>query len=110
MRIFSDPHYESMSREEVKAELLRINEFKKVEDKSPYIQLYTLKKFQRSRRLMLWHDTSTISGHSYLLMMVKVLFDKALFYTSQEYENIFNEKLNIQKEVEKPIIYLIGRF
>ena len=41
--------------------------------------------------------------------MIKALYDRALFYTSEEYEQKFNEKVNIQKKVEKPVIYIIGR-
>ena len=62
MRIYTDAEYDKMNEEEVHGELKRINEFENVDGKKLCIQLLTLKKFQRSRHLMLWHDTSTISG------------------------------------------------
>jgi hypothetical protein len=58
---------------------------------------------------MLWHDTSTISDHSYLLMMVKCLLWSCNIYTNEEYEHMYNKKINIQVEIEKPVIYILAR-
>ena len=41
---------------------------------------------------MLWHDTSTVSDHSHLLMLVKCLYDTALFFTDDEYEQQYEEE------------------
>ena len=38
-----------------------------------------LKYFERTRHLMMWHDGSTLSSHSYLLMMVSIMYDRAVF-------------------------------
>ena len=62
MRIYTDEEYDNMNEADVHKELKRINEFENVDGERFCIQLLTLKKFQRNRHLMLWHDTSTISG------------------------------------------------
>ena len=109
MRVLGDDKYESMTENEIDRELHRINEYGNLKNESTYLKRLSLKKFHRSRHLMLWHDTSTISGHSYLLMMIKALYDKALYYSSSEYKELFDKKVCIQKEVEKPVVYIIGR-
>ena len=42
-------------------------------------------------------------------MTVNVLYDEAIFYSSEEYYEICNEKLNIQSIIEEPYIYIIGK-
>ena len=109
-RVFSDAEYSSMTREKIMEELQRINEYK-----DNHINLDTdelqriLKSFQRTRNLMLWHDTSTVSDHSHLLMLVKCLYDTALFFTDDEYEQQYGEKMCVQTAVEKPVIYILAR-
>ena len=80
-RIFSDPDYSSMTKENLINELQRMNE-----DKGNHFNLdtaelnCTLKSLQRTRNLMLWYDTSTVSDYSHFLMLVKCLYDTALFF------------------------------
>ena len=79
VRLFSDNEYNEMSEENIKKELKIINEFDNVKNLTPIEKLHTLKVYQRTRDIMLWHDTSTISDHSYLLMMVKCVYHPAIF-------------------------------
>ena len=67
------------------------------------------KTFQRTRYLMMWHDCSTIGGHSYLLMMVACMYDPACYFTDVEFHQKYNELVNIQAIVETPMIYLLAR-
>ena len=108
-RQFSDTEYDRMTEVKVISELERINEYQGNKNASFFEQRQSLKSFQRTRNIALWHDTSTIAGHSYLLMMVKCLYDPAIFYTDKEYDDIFHKKVRVQVEVEKPLIYIIGR-
>ena len=43
------------------------------------------------------------------MIMVNVIYDPAIFYTYDEYISTFREKVNIQREVEKPVMYLLAR-
>ena len=45
----------------------------------------------------------------HIVMTVNVLYDEAVFYNSEEYYEISNEKLNIQSIIEEPYLYIIGR-
>ena len=110
LRLFSDKEYNELSKEKIKTELMRINEYESAKNLTTVQQLDILKAFQRTRNLMLWHDTSTISDHSYLLMMVKCVYDHAIFFTNEEYEYMYNKKINnIQVEIEKPVMYILAR-
>ena len=68
-----------MSEENIKKELKRIYEFD-VKNLTPIEKLHALKVYQHTRNIMLWHNTSTISDHSYLLMMVKCVYDRNILY------------------------------
>ena len=82
--------------------LEKINEFENDD------LLKALKTFQRTRHLTLWHDHSVILGRGYLLMTIHCLFDPAVFYTTTEFNEMFNEKLPIKIEdyVEEPELYM----
>ena len=71
MRLKSDNDYSKLSREDTVKKLCRINKFD-VSDihKNTDILKNKLKKFERTRNLMFWHDGCTISNHSHILVMV----------------------------------------
>ena len=71
--------------------------------------MFEAQKLQRTRHLSTWHDGSSIANHGHLMIMVNVVDDPAIFYTDDEYLNTFREKVNIQREVEKPVMYLLAR-
>ena len=58
---------------------------------------------------MTWHDCSTVGGHSYLLMMIACIYDPAFYYTNTEFQEKFGVFVNIQTNVEKPRLYILGR-
>ena len=106
-RIFSDADNSSITREKLMNELQRINEYTDNHFNLDTTELKcTLKSLQRSRNVLLWHDTSTLSDHSHLLMLVKCLYDTALFFTDDEYEQQYK---GVQTAVEKPFIYIFAR-
>ena len=55
------------------------------------------------------HDGSTLSSYSYLLMMVSIMYDTAVFLTNEEYEQNYHTSLDIQSTVGKPQVYLLVR-
>ena len=67
------------------------------------------KKLERTRHLMFWHDGSTLANHSYILMTVSAMYDPAAYVTDQEYFKKYKKSLNVQTEVEKRYLYLMGR-
>ena len=44
-----------------------------------------LKKYERSRNFVTWHDASVIANHGHILFNVHVMYNPAVFYTSKEY-------------------------
>ncbi len=63
----------------------------------------------RKRNLKLWHDHSTIARHSYFLIVITPIYDKAFYYTADEIEQRTGVRLNVQTLVERPEIHILGR-
>ena len=99
-----------MDRDEIVKQLTRIDEFRKSDI---YMDINTLqhrfRKFNTTRHLQIWHDGSSISNHSHLLMTVNTLYDKTIHMTNEEYEEKHRKKVDVQSEIEKPYIYILAR-
>ena len=69
MRLESDEIIDSMPLDAVRSTLSDLGELNsEVSD-----QHGALKKLQRSRKLVLWHDHSTIVGSGYILMTIHII-------------------------------------
>ena len=42
----------------------------------------TLRKYQRQRSLVVWHDHATLLNRGFLMVIVHTLYDKAVYFTS----------------------------
>ena len=62
------------------------------------------KKYERTKYLMFWHDGSTVSKHSHIVMMVSCMHDNVAFLTDDEFEAQNGHQVNIQ-----PFIYMLAR-
>jgi len=58
---------------------------------------------------MFWHDGSSISNHSHILMTVSCIYDPATFLTDAEYQQKYGKLINVQPIVEAPYLYLLAR-
>ena len=68
-----------------------------------------LKQYERTRHLQICHDGSCIANHGHILFCINVLYNHAVFYTSAVYTILANKDTNVQREVEAPELYIIGR-
>ena len=91
MRLHEDKFYETMNEDLLKQELLRLDELCNVTNMNTKQSIAYLKKLQRQRHLIFWHDASTISNHSHLLMTVSCLYDVAIHLTDSEYYEKYGE-------------------
>ena len=107
MRLNSDAYFDNIQREELTRRLSLIGELNQNENINDMKQ--KLKKYERSRNLQMWHDASVIANHGHILFCVNVLYDPAVFYTSEEYKQLTGNIINIQREVETPELYIIAR-
>ena len=80
MRLNDDEFYDDMDSNILVTEFNRLD--MEIPEKDGAI---ILKKLQRQRHLMFWHDGSTISNHGHILIMVLCLYDKAIHLTDQEF-------------------------
>ena len=64
---------------------------------------------QTSRSLCMWHDHATILKMGFVMITVHVMYDPAVFYTDEEYQQLHaGVDVNIQAEVEQPEIHLLA--
>jgi len=69
----------------------------------------TIRKYQRSRMLCLWHDHGTVLGSGIILVTAHVIYDPAVFMTTHEYNLTPGLKVHsVQTEVEMPEVHLIA--
>ena len=62
---------------------------------------------QRQRSLAMWHDHATILRNGFIMVTLHVVYDEAVFFTSDEYFDITGLRVNVQCEVEQPEIYIL---
>ena len=105
MCLKTDEEIDSLSIEEVKVTLQSLGEITHVMSNHHAL----LKKLQRSRTLVLWHDHSTILGSGYLLMTIHTLYDPAVFLKTDEYGRLIGKDCarSIQDVVEEPELYIL---
>lgn len=106
MRCF-DSDYQTTNSEIVVEYLKGINEYKDTDTHDILIEKFS--KSLTTRHIQLWHDASALSNHGFILFTVNVLYDPAVYYSDKEYEHKSGKIINIQSEVEKPHLYIIGR-
>ena len=58
---------------------------------------------------MMWHDCSTVGGHSYLLIMIASIYDPECYYAYTEFQQKFDVFVSIQTIFEKPRLYIFVR-
>ena len=72
-------------------------------------QLYaTIRKVQRTRTLVLWHDHGVLLGLGCILMTIHIAYDPAVFYTPQEYKERFGKPVEMQSIIERPELYILA--
>ena len=92
-----------MSRHEVTERLRKINQYSDDNKLTKLnVLISKLKIYERTRHLMMWHDGSSISAHSHLLMMISCLYDQACHLTDTEFKERHGVDINVQSMVEKP--------
>ena len=68
-----------------------------------------LKRAQRTRHLVFWHDHASILSKGYLLATVSVLYNPLVHLTKEEYKDRTGKTAdNIQEIIEQPQIYLLA--
>ncbi|KAK3700756.1 hypothetical protein QZH41_010938, partial [Actinostola sp. cb2023] len=107
IRQHPDVYYDEMSRLNVVECLKKKMEFDDTQGLTAMRE--KLKKMQRQRHLMIWHDHSTVANHGHLVFVVTSAYDPALYLTKEEYYQKTGIWVDIQTEVEKPELYIVGR-
>lgn len=99
--------YASLSRDDLKQRLTHLGEF--VADTEDTTDLCTrLYQYEHTRLLLLANDHADILGHEYMMEVVQVVYDTALFLTDKEFADTFGQNISVQSAVEAPAIRLIA--
>ena len=90
--------------------LRNINEYHPSFDKLTVAELSNrVTAIKQTRNVMFWHDGSSISNHSHLIIVVACTFDPAVYLTNQEYFNLYGKHINIRSVIEKTYLYILAR-
>ena len=108
MRNRTDEDFVKLNRNQIIQNLKNINELPSLDLPTPDL-LTILKKYERTRNLMFWHDGSSLSNHGHILIMAATIYDPAMFLTDEEYHAKYFFKCNVQAAVESPFLYIVAR-
>ena len=99
MHLLSDEEIESMTTTDLRA-------FTGVDENCSNADALKsqLKTVQRTRHLALWHDHSSILGAGYT---IHVLYDSAVFFSSDQFKQATGEIIDIQEKIEEPELYIL---
>ena len=101
--------YASLEQEVVIERLQGMNEYDSTHTEIETFELKTrCYTYDHTRLLLLGHDHADILGHSYLMEVVQVVYDVAIFLTNKEYQERFDEAIDVQARVEQPMIPLLS--
>lgn len=107
MKVKENQHYSEMPREEVIRQLKQLNECN--QDDGLTKMRKQLQEFSTTRHLQIWHDHSTLANTGHIIFTVNCLYDPAIYMTDEEYKKASGKVANVQKEVEKPHVYIVAR-
>ena len=108
MRLMTDDDLHNLSREEIVAEMSRVQHTPD-DNKSLQELQHDLAALQRTRTIAMWHDHSTVLQQGYILFAVWIVYDPAVFFSEQECKASLNITVkNLQEEIEQPTIYMIA--
>ena len=110
MRLTTDEEFSKMEKNDLIEILKNIGELDVKENQKRFEDLLKkVKKFERTRYLVCWHDGSSVGNHSHLLVTVYVLYDTVSFLSDNEYYLKHKKNINAQASVEEPNMYILVR-
>ena len=99
LKIKDDDYYTQLNREEIISEFQKIHE--EVSDNLEEMRS-SLKKYQRQRHWLLWHDHSTLANYGHMLFVFEYsMTDPAIHFTRQEMIDKTSKDIDIQATIEK---------
>ena len=109
MRVKSDAYYQKLSHLECKQLLERyMGDCSEIYETLEIMQR-KITQYEMTRYITTWHDGSTVENQCHLLFMVCTTYDSAVYFTDEEWKTKTNEIISVQKIIEAPQLYMIGR-
>ena len=111
MRLHTDDEIASFDEKDLLNLLKERKDFSLENDKSLTKEELAnqLKKYKRTKYLMFWHDGSSVSNHSPIMMMVSCTYDKGAFVTNAEHYAKHGFLRNEKSIIEKTYVYILAR-
>ena len=107
MRLNEDAEIDKMTVPEMQSLLVTCNH-PIIPNSTPDQLRSTLRKIQRTRTLVLWHDHGVLLGLGCILMTIHIAYDPAIFYTPQECKEKFGKPIQVQSTIERPELYILA--
>ena len=110
IRDHSQAHLEQLSKDDLIARLMAIGEtIHSACDCHKDELIFLLKTYMTRRHFIVWQDHSTLANHGHLLLMIRIAYDQALFYTPAEIYELTGKHVDVQEVVETPEVYILAR-
>jgi len=97
-----------MTQEEINSRLFELNEHlnmpRFLDEKREH-----LKKIERQRNWLIWHDHSGIGNQGLMLFLLRELYDPSIHLTNTEFKEKFGITKKVQSNIEEPKMYMMGR-
>ena len=106
LRLRTDEEYARLSDESVQK---RLDELFEPTSGSNEDKRNHLKRLERQRFWMLWHDHSSLANNGFMLFLVRQLYDPAIHLTTKEYKEKTGKSVDIQATIEQPHLYIMGK-
>ncbi|KAK3737282.1 hypothetical protein QZH41_019809 [Actinostola sp. cb2023] len=108
-RFRTDEEYQGMTKEDLKERLLELNEHSNVNLADEEQMRTILKKRERERNWLIWHDHSGMGNQGLMLFLVRELYDPCIHLTNKEYQANTGLTVKVQSIIEEPKLYMMGR-
>ena len=109
IRNHSDEKYDNMTPNEIIKRLEDLGEYDVNEDLTVLELTEKLRRYERTRHMIMWSDHSSIMNHGHLLLTVNFLYDTAFFLSREELKSAKGIDIDIEKVVQRPQVYILGR-
>ena len=106
LRLKDDGYYDQLPINQVIEQLNKINE---EPSENPEEMRMRLRRFQRQRHWLLWHDHSTLANYGHMLFCLREMYDPAIHLSKAEATKMFGREIDVQATVERPHLYILGQ-
>ena len=100
---------EELSDEELARTLEAIGEASNTDNTPRHALINILKGYMTKQHIVIWQDHSSMANHGHILLMIRIAYDSAVYYTLSEMFAMMGKNIDVQEIVERQQVYLRAR-